>query len=498
MDSQPALQIFNTLTRQKETLVPLVPGHLGVYVCGPTVYDLSHLGHARVYVAFDTIVRYLRRHFDVTYVRNFTDVDDKIIRRAQEAKEAPEILSARCIEAFRADMAQLGVLPADVEPKVTEHVEPIVRMIEVLIAKGHAYSAGGDVYYAVDKFATYGRLGRRTLEDMEAGARVEVSAHKRHPMDFVLWKAAKPGEPQWPSPWGAGRPGWHIECSAMARQYLGDQFDIHGGGRDLIFPHHENEVAQSEAANGVPFASLWMHNGMINVGSQKMSKSLGNFSTVRALLQAYEPQTLRYYLLATHYRSSIQFTPEALADADQRVQYIYLTLARLRVCLGADAEVSPAAAPAACAAAQAEGTLDARIPADLLARFDASLADDFNTPQALGELAVAFKVANDLLDRPREPMQDQRSLVFLNAAVQACGEVLGLFVGAPVVILAALQARRQGRGAVDPARIEALIGERTAARADRNFGRADAIRQELEGMGVVLKDSPKGTTWLLG
>src|SRR5690606_22343359 len=310
-------------------LVPVEPGRIGMYVCGPTVYDMSHLGHARAYVAFDTIARWLRASgYEVELVRNYTDVDDKIIRRAQETGAEPREIAERYIAEFRRDMDALNVRPGDVEPKVTEHMAEIVSMIETLVANGVAYEADGDVYFAVRKFPDYGKLSKRKLEDLMAGARVEPGEKKKDPLDFALWKAAKPGEPAWDSPWGKGRPGWHIECSAMSARYLGKTFDIHGGGKDLVFPHHENEIAQSEAAHHQPFAKYWLHNGFVTIQAEKMAKSLGNFVTIRDLLARYDGEALRYFLLSTHYRSPIDFSPEGLDAAQARVAYVYETLRR--------------------------------------------------------------------------------------------------------------------------------------------------------------------------
>ena len=322
-----ALRIFNTLTGEKETFVPLAPPKVGLYVCGPTVYDLSHVGHARVYVAFDVVVRVLRRRgYEVTHVRNFTDVDDKIIRRANELGEPPFHLSERFAKAFEEDMAALSVQPPTVAPKVTTHIPEIIALIEKLVARGIAYASEGDVYFSVRGYPGYGKLSKRKLDDLKSGARVEPGEQKRDPLDFALWKAAKPGEPFWESPWGNGRPGWHIECSAMSEKYLGETFDLHAGGKDLVFPHHENELAQSEGASGKPFARVWMHNGFVTLDSEKMSKSLGNFFTIRDVLKKFEPEALRFFLLGTHYRSPINFSDVGLAEAERRLDYFYETL----------------------------------------------------------------------------------------------------------------------------------------------------------------------------
>jgi cysteinyl-tRNA synthetase len=477
-----SLQIYNTLTGRKEELAPRTPGKLGIYVCGPTVYDFSHVGHARVYVAFDTIIRFLRRRYAVTFVRNFTDVDDKIIKRAAELGTPSLEVSERFIREYHTDMASLGVARADVEPKVTEHIPDIVALIEKLIAGEFAYAVGGDVYYAVTRFETYGRLGRRSLDDMEAGARVEVDERKRHPMDFALWKSAKPGEPSWPSPWGNGRPGWHIECSAMSARYLGASFDLHGGGKDLIFPHHENEIAQSEAVSRQPLASIWMHNGFVNIDNEKMSKSLGNFFTIRQVLDKFDAQTLRYYLLTTHYRSPINFSDASLRDTETRVKYVYETMQRLAA-VPAGAETGPWRDPSI---------------GEIRARFDAAMEDDFNTAKALGDLSEVWKLANDVLANPRDAEMDARTLRAIRTALFDVGGVLGLFTEEPSEVLGRMEIRRQNAAGVDPAAIEKLIEARNAARRGKDFKLADQIRDQLKQMGVVIKDSPSGTTWEMG
>jgi cysteinyl-tRNA synthetase len=325
-----AIRLYNTLTKTKEIFEPMVPGHVKMYVCGPTVYDYCHVGHARSVVVFDVVVRYLRAmNYQVTYVRNFTDVDDKIINRAKEVGMDAHQLAEKFIGEFYRDMDALNVMRADREPKVTEHIDDIIGIVSTLVEKKAAYIVDGDVFYAVDAFGEYGKLSGRKLDDMVAGSRVEINPDKRNPFDFVLWKAAKPGEPSWPSPWGAGRPGWHIECSAMSSRFLGDTFDIHGGGKDLIFPHHENEIAQSEAAHGKPFARYWMHNGFVNIDNEKMSKSLNNFLMIRDILQAYHPETVRLFLLSSHYRSPIDFSDRNLKESEKALDKIYGVVKRI-------------------------------------------------------------------------------------------------------------------------------------------------------------------------
>ena len=484
--SADAIHLFDTLSRSLQPLGDASP--LGIYVCGPTVYDLSHIGHARVYVVFDTLVRFLRARGPVRYVRNYTDIDDKIIARAQKTKQDPTALAAGFIEEFRRDLDALGCLPADEEPKVSDHIGHVVEIIGELVAKGDAYAAGGDVFFAVQRFATYGRLGRRSLEDMEAGARVEVSRLKRHPMDFVLWKAAKPGEPAWPSPWGEGRPGWHIECSAMSRAYLGNSFTIHGGGRDLIFPHHENEIAQSEAVSGQTLARIWMHGGLVNINNQKMSKSLGNFFLIRDVLARFDPQALRFFLLSTHYRAPIAFSDAGLHEATGRVVYFYQTLSRLRRALAEAGE------PAAESATPVQLT-HPRV-GDMLARFHRAMADDLNTPQALGDLSEIFRHINDVLvgGRPASAAA-LATLRAIDASLKTIGGSLGLFMDEPEEVLARIETTKRAVQHVDADAIEALVAKRRDRRAARDFAAADEIRRQLQQMGVEINDQGDATLW---
>ncbi len=483
-----SIQVHDTLAGRKRELVPLVPGKLGVYVCGPTVYDMPHLGHARVYVIWDVIIRHLRaRGFEVKHVRNFTDVDDKIIARARERGEDPIAMAARFAEAFDRDMDTLGVQRPDVAPRVSGHIPEIVALIETLVTKGYAYAPGnGDVYYAVRKFDDYGRLSRRNLDDLVAGARVEPGEAKRDPLDFALWKAAKPGEPSWSSPWGRGRPGWHIECSAMSAKYLGDTFDLHAGGKDLIFPHHENEIAQSEAASGKPFAKFWMHNGFVQIDNEKMSKSLGNFFTVREVLQKVEPESLRYFLLGTHYRNPINFSDVALADAERRVDYLYETLSKVDERL-------------AGAAPTAGDILEAPVVEKVMSDFTEALCDDFNTAGALAALGQAFVLMNDLSDPVKVKGKDKaavaRTLLRLRGEVSRIGGVLGLFRQDPKAVLLRRRARKAAEKGIDAARVESLIRDRGAARKAKDFASADRIRGELKSLGVEIMDGPSGTTW---
>ncbi|WP_448507229.1 cysteine--tRNA ligase [Immundisolibacter sp.] len=453
--------IHNTLTGDKQPLRPLTPGTVRMYVCGATVYDHCHVGHARVFVVFDMVVRYLR-HLGLTvqYVRNITDIDDKIIRRAAENNETTTALTERYIAAMHEDLALLGVQAPDQEPRASEHIGGIVRMIEALIAKGYAYAAdNGDVYYAVQRFEHYGQLSHRVVEDLRAGARVQINEAKTDPLDFALWKSAKPGEPAWPSPWGAGRPGWHIECSAMATACLGAHFDIHGGGHDLIFPHHENEIAQSEAATGEPYVNLWMHNGFVRIDDEKMSKSLGNFFTIREVLARYQPEVLRFFLLGSHYRSALNYSDAALDAAREGLTRCYLALAKAGPTAGAEPD------------------------ADHVARFDAAMQDDFNTP---GAIAVLFELVRDL-NRAQAPEQAGR----LAATLLHLGGVLGLLQDDPQAFLKGAV----GTDGPSDSEIDALVQARIDARKTRDFARADAIRAQLEAAGIVLEDGPSGTAW---
>ncbi len=477
-----AIIVHDTLTGGKRELIPLEPGKIRFYACGPTVYDWSHVGHARSYVVWDVVVRHLRaRGYEVTYVRNFTDVDDKIIRRANERGEDPIALAARFAQAYDEDMDALGNLRPDVAPRVSEHVPQIVAMIETLVAKGFAYPAGnGDVYYAVRKFPDYGRLAKRNLDDLLSGARVDPGEAKRDPLDFALWKAAKPGEPSWPSPWGAGRPGWHIECSAMTLAHLGAPIDLHGGGKDLVFPHHTNEIAQSVAAVGdgqraESFARYWMHHGFVEIDSEKMSKSLGNFFTIREVLEKFDAEAMRLFLLGTQYRNPINYSDAILVEAERRLRYLYETLDKVDR-LG---DGSPAG----------QG-------GELLGRALAALDDDFNTPQVLGILADAFTEANALADRRGRRTPDERAALAAFARdARDVGRVLGLLQRRPAEALLAIRARAAVRRGVDPAAVEARIVARAEARKARDFARGDAIRDELLAQGVALMDGAQGTTW---
>ena len=457
------LKIHNSLTGKKETFVPMEPGRVRMYVCGMTIYDYCHLGHARVMVVFDVVVRYLRsRGYEVTYVRNITDIDDKIIRRANENGESITDLTDRFTRIMHEDSAALGILPPDQEPRATDSMQAIIDMIQALVDKGYAYQGdNGDVYYDVSRFEPYGRLSGKRLEDLRAGERVAVDESKQDPLDFVLWKAAKQGEPSWPSPWGEGRPGWHIECSAMSTGCLGAHFDIHGGGMDLKFPHHENEIAQSEAATGEPFVNVWMHNGFVKVDEEKMSKSLGNFFTVREILQRYRAEDVRYFILASHYRSPLNYSQENLEHARAALTRLYTALRGIEPAAGS------------C------GDADSRVEA-----FNAAMDDDFNTPEAI---AVLFELAREI-NRQRD--SDPARAGALAACLRELGATLGLLQSDPESYL------QEGGtpDAIGEAEIEALIDRRLQARQEKHWAEADRIRNELEAAGVVLEDGPQGTT----
>ncbi|MCL5669469.1 MAG: cysteine--tRNA ligase [Gammaproteobacteria bacterium] len=459
------LYIYNSLTKSREPFKPIAPGEVRLYVCGMTVYDYCHLGHARVLVVFDCVVRYLRKlGYKVTYVRNITDIDDKIIRRAQENHEDYNALTARFIAAMHEDADRLGVLRPDHEPRATQHVGQIIALIQSLLDKGYAYQAkNGDVYYDVSKFKPYGALSGKHLDDLRAGARVEVDEAKDDALDFVLWKTAKPGEPHWQAPWGAGRPGWHIECSAMSMHCLGEHFDIHGGGLDLQFPHHENEIAQSQAATGHTFVNVWMHNGFVQVDEEKMSKSLGNFFTVREVLKHYHPEEVRYFILSSHYRSPLNYSQEHLLNARAALTRFYTALRGLPEAVlagGQDDEYS--------------------------ARFMAAMDDDFNTPKAL---AVLFDIAHR---SNTVRVQDMQQAAQLGARLRALGGIAGLLQGDAEEYLQGAATGAEGLSKEDIAR---LLGERDAARKRKDWAESDRIRQLLAGQGVVIEDGAGGTTW---
>jgi cysteinyl-tRNA synthetase len=471
------MRIYNTLTKTKETFRPMVPGQVKIYVCGPTVYDYCHVGHARSVVVFDVVVRYLRaKDYQVTYVRNFTDVDDKIINRAAEVGMDAHQLAEKYIVEFYRDMDALNVIRADREPKVTEHIDDIIDVVKTLVDKKAAYVADGDVFFAVEAFGEYGKLSGRKLEDMVAGSRVEINPHKRNPFDFVLWKAAKPGEPSWPSPWGDGRPGWHIECSAMSSRFLGDTFDIHGGGKDLIFPHHENEIAQSEAAHGKPFARYWMHNGFVNIDNEKMSKSLNNFLMIKDILQAYHPETVRLFLLSSHYRSPIDFSDRNLKESEKALDKIYAVVKRL------DQEAGLTASDAATGGTYWKAFCEA-------------MDDDFNTAKGVGILFNLLKEANRIVDEGASRKHTAEPLAILAADLVKMSRILGILNQPWQTFFEQRSNNRLQHMVFTAEAIDALVAERTAARNEKDWKRADEIRNQLEKEGIILEDKTDGTRW---
>ena len=475
-------RVYNTLTGRKEEFQPLVPGKVGMYVCGVTTYDYCHIGHARANIVFDIIYRYLQfADFEVTYVRNYTDVDDKIIKRANERGIDSQALAEEFIQAFDEDMQALGLALPTHQPKATEHIPQIITIVQTLIAKGLAYESAGDVYYAVEKFPGYLKLSGRNMEEMRAGARIAPGEQKRNPMDFALWKAAKPGEPAWESPWGPGRPGWHIECSAMSMEYLGASFDIHGGGKDLVFPHHENEIAQSEGANDQPFVKYWMHNGFVNVNQEKMSKSLGNFFTIRDILKTYDAEVVRFFILSAHYRSPIDFSDQNLEDAKAGLSRFYEALQ-----VGAEAV-------AGCpeeGAASSEG-------AQLEAAFREAMDDDFNTALALGHLFEGVRAMNRISAEKkfRKKPELVAAVRDLHATILRLGGVLGLFISEPAAWLERQKLAALATLDISAEQIAEQISARLQARQQKDFARADQIRDELAARGIELLDSAQGTNW---
>jgi cysteinyl-tRNA synthetase len=473
------LKIYNTLTRNKELFQPRVQGKVGLYVCGMTVYDYCHIGHARVMVVFDTVARYFRYlGYDLTYVRNITDIDDKIIQRAQENSEEFGQLTERFIKAMHEDEQALSVLPPDIEPKATQSIPGIIAMIEKLIANGLAYiGSNGDVFYAVTRFKNYGQLSGKNLDDLQAGERVDVDLAKNNPLDFVLWKMAKAGEPAWQSPWGLGRPGWHIECSAMSTCCLGNHFDIHGGGMDLQFPHHENEIAQSEGATGEKFVNLWMHNGFVRINEEKMSKSLGNFFTVREVLKKYKPEIIRFFILSSHYRSPLNYSDEQLNDAKAALNRLYTALRGIEIA-------------------------DAPVDDDYKARFEQAMDDDFNTPVAL---SVLFDLAREL-NKTKEA--DPLKAAALAVTLKYLGGLLGILQHNPddflkgniQVSMIAMEDENDTFTATVKVSgkendcVEQQVQQRLEAKKAKNWSLADKIRNELKEQGIILEDAPNGTT----
>lgn len=465
-----SLKIFNTLSGEKEVFSPLKAGEVRMYVCGVTVYDSSHVGHARSLLTFDVIYRYLEfLGYAVTFVRNFTDIDDKIIKRAKDKGTTAEAIAKRYIEEFYRDSDALGLVRPHYEPKATEHIADIIVLIRRLEEKGMAYRVNGDVFFSVERFASYGKLSGKNIEELEAGARVEIDARKKSPMDFALWKSSKEGEPSWESPWGPGRPGWHVECSAMSTKYLGQPFDIHGGGKDLVFPHHENEIAQSEGAADLSLARYWIHNGFLNINKEKMAKSLGNILTIQAALAAGDRPSLRHYFLGSHYRSPLDFSQEALEESGKAVERIYETIERME----RDSPSSPAGPD--------EGLLEA---------FRQEMDDDFNTPKALALMFDEIRSLNRALDEGKTAALQSRGL-----ALKKIGEVLGLLIDAPEEYFRKKKDRWLSSQGLSVERVEEVIQQREQARKGKHWDEADRIRAQLLEKGVILEDTPRGTVW---
>lgn len=482
------MRLYNTLARQKQEFVPANDNNVNMYVCGITAYDLCHIGHARSSVVFDVLFRYLRHTgYDVTFIRNFTDIDDKIIKRANEVGKDAADIAEKFIGEFYVDMDKLSVLRPNVEPKCTEHIDEMIALTQRLIEKDHAYATpSGDVYFKVRSFDGYGKLSGRNIDELESGARINPGEEKQDPLDFALWKGAKPGEPSWESPWGLGRPGWHLECSAMSEKYAPLPLDIHGGGQDLSFPHHENEIAQSEADTGKPFANYWVHNGFVQINSEKMSKSLGNFFTIRDILDKFLPETLRYFLLTMHYRSPLDFSFDALEEAEKGIKRIYAAMAQMDVELSKSKwKKSP-------------------FPEELVSELDAiekhwveAMEDDMNTAGALGHvfsaIRLAGRVAEDKNLRKSEGGRDLFTRIKEDMAVW--GSVLGIFEHNADEFLTELRDNRAARAGIDPAKVQGLLDARQQARKDKDFEKSDAIRDELAAMKVEVKDTPQGATW---
>ncbi|MBM4307378.1 MAG: cysteine--tRNA ligase [Deltaproteobacteria bacterium] len=488
------LRIYNTLTGKKEEFLPLQEKQVGMYACGVTVYDLCHIGHARSAIVFDVIYRYLRyRGYDVTFVRNFTDIDDKIIKRANEEGVNYRTIAEKYIEEFNIDMGGLYLEKPSFEPKATDHISGMIDLISILIEKGFAYQREGDVFFSVEKFEGYGKLSGRNLEEMQAGARVEIDEKKENPLDFALWKSSKPGEPFWESPWGKGRPGWHIECSVMSQKYLGETLDIHGGGKDLIFPHHENEIAQSEAATGKPFARYWIHNGFVNINKEKMSKSLGNILTIKEILKGWHPEVLRLFFLSHHYRSPVDYSEDSLLDAKTGLDRFYTTLHAIQEELHKPVSTK-----------QKKGDLtpienSRKAVESFQARFEEAMSDDFNTAQALGYFYDLQTALNSLLSlsggQPTDEIQallNQGNNHFLER-----GWVFGLFQEKPEVYTDRQKKEGLKKLGLLEKEILNMIEERKTARGNKDWKKSDEIRNDLLSKGIVLEDTPSGTNWKL-
>lgn len=489
-----SIRIYNTLSHKKEPLNPQEPGHVKLYVCGITSYDYCHIGHARSALVFDMIVKYLKyRGYKVTFVRNFTDIDDKIIKRAEEQNTSPAELAERFISEFYHDMDYLGLDRPDLEPKATEHIPEMMALIEELIRQDKAYAVDGDVYYRVESFPEYGRLSRRNLEDMQAGARITINEKKTHPMDFALWKNSKPGEPAWQSPWGSGRPGWHIECSAMSKKYLGETFDIHGGGKDLIFPHHENEIAQSESANGCTFVNVWIHHGFVTIrneatdDTEKMSKSLGNFLTIRELSEKFHAEILKLFVFSTQYRNPLEYSEQAMQDA-------HTGLTRLYECIAGFERLACNENDTADSVVSAK---EQKKLASLEERFQQAMDNDFNSAQAIGHLFDAAKSVNKIIRKLKERQAPGDMLILKEAtqSIKRLAGVIGILKEPAEAFLNRQQHERLKDSAVDPRIIDQLIAQRNAARQDKDWALSDQIRDRLLSYNIELKDGPDGTVW---
>ena len=479
-----SLKVYNTLTQSKDSLTPVTPGKIGMYVCGVTTYDLCHIGHARAGVVFDVIYRYLLFcGYEVNYIRNITDIDDKIIKRAREKGEPWDVLAQRFTDEFHKDMSDLGLLDPTGEPKATEHIPEMIEMIEGLIKKDHAYESEGSVYFAVRSFAEYGTLSHRNIEELESGARVDVNEAKKDPLDFALWKASTPDEPSWDSPWGKGRPGWHIECSAMGRKYLGVNFDIHGGGKDLVFPHHENEVAQSHASSGKAPVNYWVHNGFVTSKKEKMSKSIGNIENIRDLLKLFHSEAVRLFFLMHHYRSPIDFAHSYIVDASKNLTRFYDLLAFAEMCEGQSPN---------------EVTAEGSVRSD----FKEEMDDDFNTAKTIAVLNSELKRLNKtratmggMKKKSTEYKETLQKFLSDVATLKELGQVLGLFYDKPDEFFAKAKEQKLAEHGMTEADIERIINKRSDARKRKDFATSDRIRDELLSRGITLQDSPDGVTW---
>ena len=480
------MKIYNTLTGKKEEFIPFATNEVRIYACGVTVYDYCHIGHARSAIVFDVMRRYFHhKGFHVTYVRNFTDIDDKIINRAQQEGIPWDAVARKYTDEYYTDMDRLGVERADIEPKATEHIGEIIAIVQKLIEKGFAYQADGSVYYSVDAFPTYGKLSKRDKDEMIAGARIEVDERKRNPLDFALWKKSKEGEPSWQSPWGEGRPGWHIECTAMSMKHLGESFDIHGGGADLLFPHHENEIAQSEAASGKPFVKYWVHNGFITIDKEKMSKSLGNFFTIREVLDRFDPEVVRFFLLSTHYRSPIEFSDLILQEAEVTIDKYYTTIMRVQ-------DVSEKKTDGRELLSRA-GELFSVLLDSFMGKFEGAMDDDFNTALAIGHVFELIRELNRFLDSKPASLKDIQLVLSAQEHLTQAGKILHLFGRTPLEWYASLM--KVKRIGLSEAEIQQKITERRDARIRKDWKLADTIRQELEEKGIILEDKKDRTDW---